>query len=611
MIRFAILLFLSTVIVVGQTLTFGVFSYRSSEKILKEYQPIAEHLSRELNMSVIIKPLSQGELENAVHEGKVDLIATNPTHYLSLRKKAKVTSSIATLIKRYGDITTSQLGGVIIVRHDRNDIRNIDDLKGKALAIPGKTFLGGYQTQKYELLLKGVDVDKEMTTHIYKSHDAIVEAVRSGHVDAGFIRTGIIEEMVRDSLMDDNELYVLHELHHVNFPLKVSTHLYPEWSVVASQKLPELLVTKIVVALYGYSNPKEGNDIIAGFTISGDYVYVDDLARTLRIPPYEIAPFFTMQDIWDKYKEAIVIFVVALLAFIVAIGWVTRKMNRQKKYARSILEASPNPMLVTDGKDLVDTNIILLTLAGYETLEDFKQKHRCICDFFEVGDTNEYLLPTVDDRVWIEHILMHPQREHKAKVTVGGETAVFKVTASAIDSSDSLLAVVVFTDISSIVNQSTIDALTGLANRLHFDLLFAHAIAGAQREKTPLSLIFFDIDHFKKVNDIFGHLAGDEVLRHIAHLVKSSLRKSDLIARWGGEEFIILLPNTSLNIATRLAQNIRKIVALEKFEDVGYLTCSFGVTQLGEDEEEDSVLRRIDTLLYQAKENGRNTVISG
>lgn len=611
MIRLAILLFLSTVIVVGQTLTFGVFSYRSSEKILKEYQPIAEHLSRELNMSVIIKPLSQGELENAVHEGKVDLIATNPTHYLSLRKQAKVTSSIATLIKRYGDITTSQLGGVIIVRHDRNDIRNIDDLKGKTLAIPGKTFLGGYQTQKYELLLKGVDVDKEMTTHIYKSHDAIVEAVRSGHVDAGFIRTGIIEEMVRDSLMDDNELYILHELNHVNFPLKVSTRLYPEWSVVASQKLPELLVTKIVVALYGYSNPKEGNDIIAGFTISGDYAYVDDLARTLRIPPYEIAPSFTMQDIWDKYKEAIVIFVVAFLAFIVTIGWVTREMNRQKKYARSILEASPNPMLVTDGTDLVDTNKILLALAGYKTLEDFKQKHRCICDFFEAGDTDDYLLPTIDNLVWIEHILMHPQREHKAKVTVGGETAVFKVTASAMDSSDSLLAVVVFTDISSIVNQSTIDALTGLANRLHFDLLFTHAIAGAQRDKTPLSLVFFDIDHFKKVNDVFGHLAGDEVLRHIAHLVKSSLRKSDLIARWGGEEFIILLPNTGLDVAIRLAQNIRKIVAIEKFEDVGYLTCSFGVTQLGEDEEEDSVLRRIDTLLYQAKENGRNTVISG
>jgi diguanylate cyclase (GGDEF)-like protein len=300
-----------------------------------------------------------------------------------------------------------------------------------------------------------------------------------------------------------------------------------------------------------------------------------------------------------------------MFLFMMIAVWMARRMYIQKKYTRSILEASPNPMLVTDGADLVDTNKILLALAGYKRLEDFKQKHRCICDFFEAGDTDEYLLPTVDNRVWVEHILMCPQREHKAKVTVGGETAVFKVTASAIDSSDSLLAVVVFTDISSIVNQSTVDALTGLANRLHFDLLFAHAIAGAQREKTPLSLIFFDIDHFKKVNDIFGHLAGDEVLRHIAHLVKSSLRKSDLIARWGGEEFIILLPNTSLNIATRLAQNIRKIVALEIFEDVGYLTCSFGVTQLGEDEEEDSVLRRIDTLLYQAKENGRNIVISG
>jgi diguanylate cyclase (GGDEF)-like protein len=319
----------------------------------------------------------------------------------------------------------------------------------------------------------------------------------------------------------------------------------------------------------------------------------------------------TLQDIWDTYHVVIVLVLMSVVFLIIITSWMARKMHLQDRYARSILEASPNPMLVTYGKDLVDTNKILLKLAGHLTLEDFKKEHRCICDFFELGDTDEYLLPTIDDRVWVEHILLNPDREHKAKITIDGKTFVFKVTASAVEPAKSLLSVVVFTDISSIVNQSTTDALTGLANRLHFDLLLEHALYSAQRDNTPLSLIFFDIDHFKAVNDIFGHLAGDEVLRHIAHLVKDTLRKSDLMARWGGEEFIILLPNTELTFAARLAHNIQKIVAIEKFENVGYITCSFGVTQLQLDESEDAILGRVDELLYRAKDEGRNRVVIG
>jgi diguanylate cyclase (GGDEF)-like protein len=126
-----------------------------------------------------------------------------------------------------------------------------------------------------------------------------------------------------------------------------------------------------------------------------------------------------------------------------------------------------------------------------------------------------------------------------------------------------------------------------------------------------LSIVFFDIDHFKNVNDTYGHLVGDEVLRHIARLVKSTLRQSDMVARWGGEEFILLLPDTPLDSAARVAENLRAIIEHETFDVVEHISCSFGVSVLRENETDDELLQRVDELLYQAKTRGRNRVVIG
>lgn len=292
------------------------------------------------------------------------------------------------------------------------------------------------------------------------------------------------------------------------------------------------------------------------------------------------------------------------------LGWIYRRNSYEKAYIKSILDASPNFTVVTDGESLKSANQSILVYLGYATLDEFKRDHQCICDFFEEGDTHEYLQRTIDDQMWIKHIVSHPQRKHKAKITIKGKTTIFQVNVCMLENKKKFLAIVTFSDISSMLNQSTMDPLTHIANRLHFDLLFKHAFYIAQREKSPLSIIFFDIDHFKRVNDTFGHLIGDNVLRNIADIVQNTLRKSDVIARWGGEEFIIILPNTPLDYAVQVAEHLRQTIEDNIFDDVGHLTCSFGVSELQEGETKDALLHRVDELLYNAKANGRNKVVS-
>lgn len=157
-----------------------------------------------------------------------------------------------------------------------------------------------------------------------------------------------------------------------------------------------------------------------------------------------------------------------------------------------------------------------------------------------------------------------------------------------------------------LARQATTDALTGIYNRVKFNGLFDMEIRKARRYKMPLALIMFDIDHFKAVNDRYGHQTGDSVLREIAGLVSQNIRNADLFGRWGGEEFMILVPENDLNNAFRLAEKLRMKIETHEFKDVGRATCSFGVTEFREEDTVVSLAGRADDALYAAKGNGRN-----
>lgn len=150
------------------------------------------------------------------------------------------------------------------------------------------------------------------------------------------------------------------------------------------------------------------------------------------------------------------------------------------------------------------------------------------------------------------------------------------------------------------------DALTGIYNRRKFNELFLTEYKRAKRYKRDLCGIFFDIDHFKIVNDTYGHDIGDIVLQELSTLVQKHVRETDFFARWGGEEFIILLPETNIENALTLAEHIRKNILEKTFTKIGNITVSFGITQLKGKEQQKTFLKRLDNALYKAKKEGRN-----
>jgi len=162
---------------------------------------------------------------------------------------------------------------------------------------------------------------------------------------------------------------------------------------------------------------------------------------------------------------------------------------------------------------------------------------------------------------------------------------------------------------------SLIDPLTNVGNRKYFDAELLRVIDEAEETGSPLSLIIGDIDHFKKFNDTFGHLIGDEVLKLVAKTFIENLKGRDIIARYGGEEFVIVLPQTSVQDAERVGNQLRTILGSKQVrrrrtnETLGVVTISMGATQYIPKEDGDSFIERADKALYEAKLSGRNKVV--
>jgi len=155
---------------------------------------------------------------------------------------------------------------------------------------------------------------------------------------------------------------------------------------------------------------------------------------------------------------------------------------------------------------------------------------------------------------------------------------------------------------------ATTDRLTQVFNRTKFHEAIKKELERAKRYSHSLSMIMFDIDHFKKVNDTYGHTVGDYVLQTLTQIVKESLREIDYLVRWGGEEFIIITPETDIEKAEVLAERVRKGTEKYIFDQVGAITISLGVAQLKKDDTEDTFIKRVDDAMYLAKQKGRNRI---
>ncbi|MBN2824620.1 MAG: GGDEF domain-containing protein [Campylobacterales bacterium] len=155
---------------------------------------------------------------------------------------------------------------------------------------------------------------------------------------------------------------------------------------------------------------------------------------------------------------------------------------------------------------------------------------------------------------------------------------------------------------------ATVDALTECYNRYAIMEYIQAEINRSKRISKPFSLIMYDLDHFKAINDTYGHDKGDRVLQIVTDIIRHSIREVDLVGRYGGEEFLILMPHTALREAIEIAQRAKEAVANYKFDTIKGVTISLGVIEYQEGEEINSLLKRVDELLYQSKKEGRNRV---
>lgn len=169
-------------------------------------------------------------------------------------------------------------------------------------------------------------------------------------------------------------------------------------------------------------------------------------------------------------------------------------------------------------------------------------------------------------------------------------------------------------ELAQIREESYIDSLTGISNRKAFDVALEEAVYKTRLEKSTFSVLIADVDHFKQVNDSYGHLVGDKVLRFVASTFKWCVKGKDIVARFGGEEFAVILLNTDMTGAYSVAEQIRRAVCAGKIKDMSsqkmldQVTISIGIAQFDSNDLPNDILQRADQALYQAKEKGRNRV---
>ncbi len=305
----------------------------------------------------------------------------------------------------------------------------------------------------------------------------------------------------------------------------------------------------------------------------------------------------------------IILFVIILLVVDFTIYYIFRE---QKKYYKSIIDTSGNIVLTNDSEKIIDTNKVFFRYFNkYKTLAEFLKKHECICDFFieEEGYLHKYM----HGQSWVNYLLSHQQQNNKIKMNIDGVTYYFLASASKISQSPLRIAIIL-ADITEqeiykheLEEQTMTDALTGVKNRRFYESRMQYEVSLACRYEQKLSIIMFDIDHFKQVNDKYGHDIGDKVLVEYTEIIASMLRKTDLLCRIGGEEFVIIAPQTSKDDAYKLAEKIRHKV--EESKHIVPLTMSFGVTEYIDCEDKDSLFKRADQALYDAKKTGRNRVV--
>ncbi|MBF0520667.1 MAG: diguanylate cyclase [Nitrospirae bacterium] len=295
-----------------------------------------------------------------------------------------------------------------------------------------------------------------------------------------------------------------------------------------------------------------------------------------------------------------------------------KEIDAKNEFIKTILDNNPAFLLITDEEDIFFMNKSFLYFLGYDTFDEFKSNGLNINRFLVVKDDAFYKNKSFTG--WITEVIHGKEKQYivylAGKEQLRSEAGAYLISATQIPEiqhTDRYL--ITFTDISGIESErrrfqdmACKDPLTSIFNRKKFEDELEKEILRTERYKTNLTMMIFDIDHFKSINDTYGHQAGDAVLRELTEIVSAHVRKTDIFARYGGEEFVVITPETTLIGATELAEKLRELIQKNKFSHGGHVTCSFGVSEYMGSESSHTFIKKADYALYIAKNNGRNRV---
>jgi len=291
----------------------------------------------------------------------------------------------------------------------------------------------------------------------------------------------------------------------------------------------------------------------------------------------------------------------------VAKGIISKKREKQSRILlQTMLDFQESMVAVIQDVSLIYANKSFLNKFEAETVEIFNQNNSDL--FQEIFSFNK---KGVEDTI----IVIDENRKIVPVIDIDvQEPQVFLLNSKYVEEMDH--HIVNFTEITSFIEERNklqklafYDTLTSIYNRSRFNQFLDSEVERAKRYKNHFTLLLFDIDFFKKINDKYGHLVGDEALKELSALIKSHIRKSDIFARWGGEEFAIIFSNTTIHTAEIATENLRLTVQENLFTSRSLkFTCSFGLTEYQFGDTKEELFKKADEALYRAKENGRNRI---
>jgi diguanylate cyclase (GGDEF)-like protein len=313
--------------------------------------------------------------------------------------------------------------------------------------------------------------------------------------------------------------------------------------------------------------------------------------------------------------QVTLVFVIVLILLIVFLFYrITINGKQAVDKLQKLIDNQQDIVIVTNGDTLLFANKVFFDFFGFDSIDQFREVYGCICNRF-IKDRHFFNLDKVQssEAHWVISLLNLTGRER----IVSMEDRFHHVYAFSVSISmyDQNSYIVNFHDVNDVmteklnlIRQAMHDNLTKAYNRTYFENNITRLIEQNLKDSKDSGIIIIDIDHFKEVNDTFGHHAGDEILIEVVELIHKNSRETDKLIRWGGEEFMIILPAKSLEDVAKQAEHLRLKIEQHVFRQTQRLTCSFGCALHTKQTKVDEVIDLADQNLYYAKQNGRNRV---